>query len=50
MIVAVSVGSVVWVLAGLLLAVVVWKIGVGMLRRVITPARAPRPSPASSAR
>ena len=41
MIVAVSVGSVVWVLAGLLIAVVVWKVGVGMLRALITPALAP---------
>jgi hypothetical protein len=36
-IVAVSVGSVVWVFAGLLIAVVVWKVGVGMLRALSRP-------------
>jgi hypothetical protein len=36
-IVAVSVGSVLWVLAGLLIAVVVWKLGVGMLRALSRP-------------
>ena len=41
MIVAVSVGSVLWVLAGLLIAVVVWKVGVGMLRALSRPPVAP---------
>jgi hypothetical protein len=35
--VAISVGSVLWVLAGLLIAVVVWKLGVGMLRALSRP-------------
>ena len=37
MIIAFSVGSVLWVLAGLLIAVVVWKLGVGMLRALARP-------------
>ena len=37
MIVAVSVGSVLWVLGGILLAVVIWKAGVGMLRALSRP-------------
>jgi hypothetical protein len=40
--VAVSVGSVVWVLAGLLIAFALWKIGVGMLRALSHP---PAPPP-----
>ena len=36
-IVAVSVGSVLWVLAGLLVAVVAWKAGFGMLRALSRP-------------
>ena len=36
-IVAVSVGSVLWVLAGLLIAVVIWKTGMGMLRALSRP-------------
>jgi hypothetical protein len=43
-IVGVSVGSVVWVLAGLLVAVVVWKVGVGMLGALSRPP-APPPEP-----
>jgi hypothetical protein len=35
--VAVSVGSVLWVLAGLLIAVVTWKAGMGMLRALSRP-------------
>jgi hypothetical protein len=38
---AVAVGSVLWVLAGVLLAVAVWKIGVGMLRALSRPPVAP---------
>ena len=41
MIVAVSVGSVLWVLSGLLIAVVLWKVGVGMLRALSQPPVAP---------
>ena len=37
MIVAVSVGSVLWVLAGLLVTVVIWKTGMGMLRALSRP-------------
>ena len=37
MIVAFSVGSVLWVLGGVLLAFVVWKLGVGMLRALARP-------------
>jgi hypothetical protein len=36
-VVAVSVGSVLWVLCGVLLAVVIWKAGVGMLRALSRP-------------
>jgi hypothetical protein len=43
-VVAVSVGSVLWVLAGLLVAVVLWKTGVGMLRALSHPP-APLPEP-----
>jgi hypothetical protein len=41
-IVGASVGSVVWVLAGLLLMVVLWKLGMGMLRALSRP---PLPPP-----
>ena len=41
MIVAVSVGSVLWVLAGLSIAGIVWKLGVGMLRALSRPPVAP---------
>jgi hypothetical protein len=41
-ILAVSVGSVVWALAGLLIAFVLWKVGVGMLRALSRP---PTPPP-----
>lgn len=34
---AMSVGSVLWVLAGLLMTVVVWKAGTGMLRALSRP-------------
>ena len=37
-------GTVVWILAGLLLAFVIWRVGVGMLRSVTTPLPAPPPS------
>jgi hypothetical protein len=40
--VAVAVGSVLWVLAGLLIAVAVWKAGLGMLRALSRP---PLPPP-----
>jgi len=43
-IIGVSVGSVVWVLAGLLIAVVVWKAGLGMLAALSRPP-APPPEP-----
>lgn len=41
---AVSVGSVLWVLAGLLLMVVLWKAGIGMLRALSQPP-VPPPEP-----
>jgi hypothetical protein len=41
---AVSVGSVLWALAGLLIAVVLWKVGFGMLRALSRPP-APPPEP-----
>jgi hypothetical protein len=41
---AVSVGSVLWVLAGLLLMIVLWKSGLGMLRALSQPP-APPPEP-----
>ena len=44
MIVAVSVGSVLWVLAGLLIAALIWKLGVGMLRALSRPP-VPPPEP-----
>lgn len=34
---AVSVGSVLWVLAGLAIGVVLWKVGMGMLRALSRP-------------
>jgi hypothetical protein len=34
---AVSVGSVVWVLGGVLLMIVLWKVGMGMLRALSRP-------------
>ena len=37
-------GTVVWILAGLLLAFVIWRVGVGMLRSVTTALPAPPPS------
>jgi len=40
-IVAVSVGSVLWVLAGLLIAALIWRLGVGMLRALSRPPVAP---------
>ena len=40
-IVAVSVGSVLWVLAGLLVAALIWRFGVGMLRALSRPPVAP---------
>jgi hypothetical protein len=43
-IVAASVGSVLWVLSGLLIAVVLWKVGVGMLRALSQPP-VPPPEP-----
>ena len=48
--IAVSVGSVLWVIGGLLLAVVLWKFGFGMLAGAVAAAGRRRPSPASSAR
>jgi hypothetical protein len=39
---AVSVGSVVWVLGGVLLMIVLWKVGMGMLRALSRP---PLPPP-----
>ena len=41
-IVAVTVGSVLWVLAGLLIAALIWRLGVGMLRALSRP---PLPPP-----
>ena len=41
MILAVSVGSVLWVAGGLLLAVVLWRFGIGMLRALSHPPVAP---------
>lgn len=41
MIVAASVGSVLWVLSGVLIGVVLWKVGVGMLRALSQPPVAP---------
>jgi hypothetical protein len=43
-IVAASVGSVLWVLSGVLIGVVLWKVGVGMLRALSQPP-APPPEP-----
>jgi hypothetical protein len=43
-IVAASVGSVLWVLSGVLIGVVLWKLGVGMLRALSQPP-APPPEP-----
>jgi hypothetical protein len=43
-IVAASVGSVLWVLSGVLIGVVMWKVGVGMLRALSQPP-APPPEP-----
>ena len=45
-----ALSTVLWVLAGLLIAVVLWKVGIGMLRGLITPAAAAATRPASSAR
>lgn len=42
MVVAVSVGSILWVAAGLAVAALVWKLGVGMLRAL---SRSPLPPP-----
>lgn len=44
MVLAVSVGSVLWVLAGLVLMVVLWKAGFGMLRALSQPP-VPPPEP-----
>ena len=44
MVVAVTVGSVVWVAAGLLLMVVLWRIGMAMLKALSAPP-APPPEP-----
>ena len=41
MIVAASVGRVLWVLSGVLIGVVLWKVGVGMLRALSQPPVAP---------
>jgi hypothetical protein len=41
---AVSVGSVLWVLAGLAIGVVLWKVGMGMLRALSRPP-VPPPEP-----
>ncbi len=37
-------GTVLWVLGGLVLGYVVWKVGIAMLRSVTTPLPAPPPS------
>ena len=42
MVVAVAVGSVLWVIAGLAIAVLLWKLGMGMLRGLSRP---PLPPP-----
>ena len=37
-------GTVIWVLGGVLLFLVIWKVGIGMLRSITTPLPAPPPA------
>jgi hypothetical protein len=41
-------GTVIWVLAGILVGLIIWRVGVGMLRSVTTPL--PEPPPAGELR
>jgi len=41
---AVTLGTVLWVAAGLFVAAMVWRLGIGMLRSMTTPLPAPPPA------
>jgi hypothetical protein len=43
-VIAVSVGGVVWIGCGLLLGVVIWRTGMGMMRSMAQPMAAPPPA------